>query len=42
MGEPTVLSRVNAFVGAGSVRVAGALLGLALIWSLWRVRRSRC
>ncbi|MFI6577316.1 hypothetical protein ACIBFB_16065 [Nocardiopsis sp. NPDC050513] len=41
VGEPTVLSRVNAFVGAGSVQVAGAALGLALIWLLWRARRPR-
>ncbi|MEV2276491.1 hypothetical protein AB0I72_12955 [Nocardiopsis sp. NPDC049922] len=40
VGEPTVLSRVNAFVGAGPVRVAGAALGLALIWLLWRARRA--
>ncbi|WP_017602088.1 hypothetical protein [Nocardiopsis lucentensis] len=40
VGEPTMMSRVDAFVGAGSVRVAGAALGLALVWLLWRTRRT--
>ncbi|WP_116244439.1 hypothetical protein [Nocardiopsis sp. FIRDI 009] len=42
VGEPTVMSRVEAFVGAGSVRVAGAALGLTLVWLLWRARRTGC